>query len=50
MKQIKVEWCENFIKAVFKRKVPGVAEFIPGVSGIWRKGQDFGSVEPMGHQ
>lgn len=22
MKQVKVEWCENFVKAVFKKHVP----------------------------
>lgn len=45
MKQIKVEWCENFIKAVFKKHVPEGARIYTGCfwdmaekSGLWERG------------
>lgn len=45
MKQIKVEWCENFIKATFKKHVPDGGGIYTGCfwdmaekSGLWERG------------
>lgn len=45
MKEIKVEWCENFIKAIFKKKVPNGGGIYTGCfwdmaerSGLWVRG------------
>lgn len=45
MKNIKVEWCENFIKAVFKKHVPEGGGIYTGCfwdmaekSGLWERG------------
>lgn len=45
MKQIKVEWCENFIKAVFRKHVPEGGGIYTGCfwdmaerSGLWERG------------
>lgn len=45
MKQVKVEWCENFVKAVFKKHVPGGGGIYTGCfwslaekSGLWERG------------
>lgn len=45
MKAIKVEWCENFIKAVFKKHVPEGGGIYTGCfwdmaerSGLWERG------------
>lgn len=44
-KEIKVEWCENFIKALFNKHFPyadGIATFVfwalAEQSGLWEKG------------
>lgn len=44
MKQIKVEWCENFIKAVFRKHVPEGGGIYVGCfwdmaekSGLWER-------------
>lgn len=44
MKQIKVEWCENFIKAVFRKHVPKDGGIYTGCfwdmaekSGLWER-------------
>lgn len=45
MKKIKVEWCENFIKAAFKKHVPAGGGIYTGCfwdmaekSGLWVRG------------
>lgn len=45
MKNIKVEWCENFIKAVFRKHVPDGGGIYAGCfwdmaekSGLWERG------------
>lgn len=45
MKQVKVEWCENFVKAVFKKYVPEGGGIYTGCfwslaekSGLWERG------------
>lgn len=45
MKNIKVEWCENFIKAVFRKRVPEGGGIYTGCfwdmaekSGLWERG------------
>lgn len=45
MKNIKVEWCENFIKAVFRKHVPEGGGIYTGYfwnmaekSGLWKPG------------
>lgn len=45
MKAVKVEWCENFIKAVFRKKVPECGGIYIGCfwdmaerSGLWEQG------------
>lgn len=45
MKDVKIEWCENFIKSVFKKHVPKGGSIETGCfwnmaerSGLWERG------------
>lgn len=48
MKNVKIEWCENFIKSVFKKHVPlKTAASRLVVFGAWQSVPVFGNVERM---
>lgn len=47
MKNVKIEWCENFIKSVFKKYVQKNGGIEINCFGTWRSVPVFGNVERM---